>query len=83
MIEDEKKEQDNEKINAELAQCYKRMALTDDGKKIIADLAKECRFKSTSIDNTWNVNRTFFNEGKRDVYFHIMNKIERKERKDG
>jgi hypothetical protein len=79
MTEAEIQKQENEKKNAELARCYKRMALTDDGKKIMEDLESACNFKRTSIDSKWNANKTFFHEGMRNVYLHILSKIERKE----
>lgn len=79
MTENETQQAENEKRNAELARCYKRMAMTDDGKKIMKDLEIVCGANRTSIDNGFGTNRVFFHEGMRNVYLHIKVKIERKE----
>ena len=83
MTEAEQQQQEAEKRNADLAKCYKRMSQTDDGKKIMADLESVLGFKRTSIDGCWDANRTFYHEGMRNAYLYILQKIERKERKDG
>ena len=73
---------ENQKKNAELVHAYKRFAMTDDGEIIMADLEGFCGFKRPSFDNEWNVNRTFCHEGMRNVYLHIIDKVNRKENKD-
>ncbi len=82
MIEADKQKEENEKKNVELAQCYKRMALTEDGKKIMADMEVFCGAKRISSDRDWNEHSIFFHDGMRNVYLYIMKKIERKENKD-
>ncbi len=79
MTEVEIQQAENEKKNAELAKCYKRMAMTSDGKEIVKDLEGICGAKRTSIDNGFETNRVFFHEGMRNVYLHIIGKIERKQ----
>ena len=78
---------ENEKINAELARCYKRMALTEDGKKIMADLEMNCWQMGTSIGprddpERWNKNQILYHEGMRNVYLYILKKINRKEKEN-
>lgn len=82
MIEAEEQKIENEKKLVELARCYKRMADTDDGKKILADLEHMCCQNRTSIsndENKWNTNQVFYHEGMRNVYLYIKQKINRKE----
>lgn len=70
---------ENQKKNAELVYAYKRLFSGDDSKLILADLETVCGFNRTSIDNLWSTNRTFYHEGMRNVFLHIMDKINRKE----
>lgn len=82
MTEDEVIKAENEKKNVELARCYKRMAKTDDGKKIMANLEYFCCQNRTSIgsgEDRWNTNQVFYHEGMRNVYLYIQGKIRRKE----
>ena len=79
MIADEKTAQDNEKIRNELSQAYKRLFVTDDGKKVLADLESFCSFRKTSISTEWNPYQTMYVEGERRVYLHIDSMIRRKE----
>ena len=68
----------NEKKRAELALMYKKVFNSDAGKVVLDDLMKHCRFKYPLIDpNTFDTNRTFFNEGARNVFIFIMSNIER------
>lgn len=78
MTEQETQQAENEKKNAELSRCYKRMSMTDDGKKIMKDLEAICGAKRTSIDNGFDANKVFFHEGMRNVFLHITGRIERK-----
>ncbi len=78
---------ENEKINAELARCYKRMALTEDGKKIMADLEMNCGQDRTSIGPRddpyrWDTNQVLYHEGMRNMYLYILRKINRKEKEN-
>lgn len=84
MIEAEQQKIENEKKNVELARCFKRMAKTDDGKKIMANLEWFCCQNRTSIgpEDKWNTNQVFYHEGMRNVYLYIQSKIKRKERKN-
>ncbi len=94
MIEAEKRKLENEKKNVELVNCYKRMAQTEDGKKILSDLEWMCCAKRTIVGTAnnsegkpnldrWNTNQTFHHEGMRNVYLYINEKINRKEKKNG
>ena len=84
MIEADKTKAENERKNIELARCFKRMAKTDDGKKIMKDLEWMCCHKRTSIGpandpERWNTNQCFYHEGMRNVYLYVLGKINRKE----
>ena len=79
MTEAEQQQAENERKNVELARCYKRMAISDDGKEIMKDLESILGAKRTSIDNGFDTNKVFFHEGMRNAYLHIKGKIERKE----
>ena len=79
MTEAEIQKIENEKRNTELVQCYKRMAKTDDGKKIMEDLEIFCGAKRVASDREWLTNKTFFHDGMRNVYLYIRQRIERKE----
>lgn len=83
MIEADQQKIENEKKNAELARCFKRMALTEDGKKIMAELEIFCGAKRVASDRDWDAHKTFFHDGMRNVYLYIMQKIERKEKENG
>ena len=82
VTESEQKRIENEKRQAELAQCYKRFAKTEDGKEILKDLEWICCQNRTSIgndENKWNTNQVFYHEGMRNVFLYINQKINRKE----
>jgi len=81
MIEAEKQQVDNEKKNVERARWYKRMALTEDGKQIIADLENYCGQNRSSVcRQSPNPYQTVYAEGMRSVFLYINEKINRKER---
>jgi hypothetical protein len=82
MIEQEEKEISREKQLSEIARCYKRVAMTDDGKKMIEDLEKFCGFNRSSVlgslpEDRYNISQTMFREGMRNVYLHIKNQLDR------
>lgn len=81
MIEADKKKQENEQKNADRVMLYKRFARTDDGKKIMADLAEYCNYDKTSVcRQNPNSQQTTFNEGMRCVFLYINEKVNRKEK---
>jgi S-ribosylhomocysteine lyase LuxS involved in autoinducer biosynthesis len=80
MTEAEVKNEENQKIIAELAQSYKRFAETSDGKIILADLEVQCGQNKANSLPDFNTNKTFFHEGMRNVYLYIMQKVKREER---
>lgn len=83
MIEAEKQKLENEKKRLELVQAYKRLFMTDDGKRVLQDLENFCGFNATSVaERSPNTLQTFFAEGKRRVYLRINGFI-RKETDDG
>ncbi len=83
MTEAEQQRIENEKKNVELANCYKRMAQTDDGKKIMSDLERYCGQNKTSVcRQSPNPYQTMFCEGMRNVFLYINEKINRKENED-
>jgi hypothetical protein len=78
MIEEREKEISREKQLSENARCYKRVAMTDEGKKILEDLEFFCGYNRTSANaNTYGANEMFFREGMRNVYLHIKNQLDR------
>lgn len=80
MIEAELQKAENEKRREELIQAYKRFSMTDDGKKILADLEGFCGFRSPSVcEQNPNALQTHFNEGKRRVYLRIDGFLRKKE----
>ncbi len=82
MMEDDRQKIDNEKKNVELARCFKRMAKTEDGRKIMVNLEWFCCQNRTSIgtgEDKWNTNQVFYHEGMRNVYLYMKIKINRKE----
>ncbi len=83
MIEAEKQREENEKKNVELARCYKRMALTEDGKKIMADMERYCgQNKSSVCRQAPDPNQTMYCEGLRAAYLYMNEKINRKEKEN-
>ena len=65
-----------EKSIAENQQLYRRVFDTVDGKMVLEDLAKRCFENYTSFDAN-NPYQTSFNEGRRSVYKHIINLLNR------
>ena len=83
MTEAEQKRIENEKKNEERANWYKRMAQTDDGKKIMVDLEDYCgQNKSSVCGHSPNPYQTFDAKGRRGVYLYINEKINRKEKEE-
>jgi len=60
---------------AENSQLYKRVFLTDDGKKVLQDLEKRCFMNHTTYND--NHGQMSFSEGRRSIYIHIKNLIEK------
>lgn len=84
MIEAEKQREEKEKIDADRARCYKRMALTDDGKIIMADMERYCgQNKSSVCRQAPNPDQTMFCEGLRAAFLYMNEKINRKEKENG
>lgn len=79
MLKPEQQKIEHENRNEELANCYKRFSNTEDGKKILADLASVCCYDRPipTGENKWDLNRIFYHEGKRNVYLYIQQKINR------
>lgn len=72
MIEAEQQKLDNEKKRRELAQAYKRLSMTDDGKIVFEDLEWFCGQNRPSVcEQSPDSLQTHFNEGKRRVYLRI------------
>jgi len=70
---------ENERKREELAQAYKRLFMTDDGKIVKEDLEKFCGFHTTSVcEHHPNALQTFFAEGKRRVILRIQGFLRRK-----
>ena len=83
MIEDEKIKAENEKKLRELAQAFKRLFATKDGKIVKKDLEKFCnRNKSSVCEHNPNALQTHFEEGKRRVILRIDSMINRREEND-
>ena len=76
MIEAEKQNAENEKKRQELAQAYKRIAKTDDGKAILKDLEGFCGFRNACVnEQNPHTLQTFFALGKRRVFLRIDSMI--------
>lgn len=83
MIEAEQQQVESEKKKKELAQAYKRLFRTDDGKIVKEDLERFCGFNNISVsEQDPNAYQTFFAEGKRRVYLRIIGMINRREIKE-
>ena len=83
MIEAEQQKAENEKKRRELAQAYRRLFMTDDGKVILEDLEGFCGLYRPSVsEQSPNSLQTHFNEGKRRVYLRISGFLRRKEDAD-
>lgn len=80
MIEDERKQIENEQKRKERTQAYKRFAMTDDGKLILKDLESFCGYNNSSVsEQSPDAYQTFFAEGKRRVYLRINGFLRRNE----
>ena len=80
MTEAEQQNAENEKKRKELAQAYKRLFQTDDGKIILEDLRSFCGQNRSSIcSSSPNPYQTFECEGKRRVFLRIDNFLRREE----
>lgn len=55
----------------ELLLRYKRVFGSEDGKKVLYDLMKECGMLKSSFPNNGDVNETLYREGKREVVLRI------------
>ena len=78
MLKTEQQKIENEKKNEDRARWYKRMAKTDDGKKIMKDLADHCGQNKTSVCRQQpNQFQTMYCEGLRSAYLYINEKINR------
>ena len=83
MIEAEKQAEEKDKRDVELARCYKRMALTDDGKIIMADMARYCgQDRSSVCRQAPNPDQTMYCEGLRAAFLYMNEKINRKEKEN-
>lgn len=81
MTEDEVKLQENEKRQKELSQAYKRLFMSDDGKKVLEDLRIFCgQDRSSVCEQDPNLNQTLYAEGKRRVFLRIQGLIRRNEK---
>lgn len=79
MIEAEQIKAENEKKREELAQAYKRLFMTDDGKIVKADLERFCNSNKSSVcEHNPNALQTHFEEGKRRVILRIQGFLRRK-----
>ncbi len=77
MFESENKKKWKE-LQAQIAanqQLYRRVFDTEDGRAVLKDLEKRCFIKSTTYDD--NHGRMSFNEGRRSIYVHIINLLEK------
>lgn len=76
----EQQRAENEKKRRELAQAYKRLFMTDDGKIVLKDLRSFCGQDRSSIcSSSPNPYQTFECEGKRRVYLRIESQIKVKD----
>jgi len=72
---DKEQRQQIEKQIAENQQLYQRIFNTDDGKKVLKDLEKRCFINHTTYSD--NHGQMSFNEGRRSIYVHIKNLLEK------
>jgi hypothetical protein len=56
---------------AEVANAYRNTFAGDDGRRVLADLARYCRFGATSFV-PGDPHQTAFNEGARDAFLHVI-----------
>jgi hypothetical protein len=61
------------------ARIYQTVFDADNGKIVLEDLKSFCGFERPSVDEQHpNELNTFFKEGKRRVFLHILNQLTRK-----
>ncbi|MGE5537326.1 MAG: hypothetical protein ACM30I_01820 [Gemmatimonas sp.] len=56
---------------AAIAAAYRAVFAGDEGRRVLADLARYCRFGTTSFV-AGDPHQTAFNEGARDAFLHIV-----------
>jgi len=69
--ESEWKQKDIAQKQKDISLAYKRFFNTDDGKKVLMDIASKC-FASRTTFVQGSPDRSHFNEGMRSVYLHIV-----------
>lgn len=83
MIEAEKQKAENEKLRQVKVQAYKRFAMTDDGKIILADLEVFCgQYRMVFNEQNPNSIQAAINDGKRRVYLRFDGFIRQKTEKE-
>ena len=70
-----KQERELEKIIAENQQLYQRVFNTEDGQRVLKDLEKRCFITHTTYNDSHG--QMSFNEGRRSIYVHIKNLLEK------
>jgi len=73
--ENKKQLREIEKQITENQQLYQRVFDSEDGRAVLKDLLKRCYVNHTTIDD--NPYKTYFNEGRRSIYMHIKNLLEK------
>ncbi len=72
----EEQNAENQKQQKELKQVYKRLFMTDDGKKVFENLQWFCgQDRPSMCEQSPNPYQTAFNEGKRRVFLRINSMI--------
>ena len=72
---DKEQRQQIEKQIADNQQLYQRVFNTDDGQKVLKDLEKRCFINHTTYNDSHG--QMSFNEGRRSLYVHIKNLLEK------
>jgi hypothetical protein len=75
MFDNKKQEREIEKQLAENQQLYHRVFGGPDGKAVLKDLEKRCFINYTTYNDSHG--QMSFNEGRRSIYVHIKNLLER------
>ena len=73
----------SENAAMKIVDCYKRLFGREDGKRVLANLAKVCSYEISNDDGEFNPNKVMFREGQRSVYIHINDMIRLQEKKNG
>jgi phenylacetate-coenzyme A ligase PaaK-like adenylate-forming protein len=73
--EDKKQLREIEKQITENQQLYQRVFDSEDGRKVLRDLEKRCFINHTTYND--NHGQMSFNEGRRSIYVHIKNLLEK------